>query len=320
MAKARPRKGRPINGVVLLNKPEGMSSNHALQRVKRLYNAQKAGHTGALDPLATGLLPICLGEATKFSQYLLDADKAYRVHALLGVRTSTSDSEGEVVATAEVGVNEMQVRSEVQRFIGTQQQSPSIYSALKHEGRPLYYYARKGIEVPRKTRTITFYEIEFISLQNNVLELQVSCSKGTYIRTLIDDLGQALGCGAHVIRLHRNSVAGLDSRQMLNLEQLEALQQENALDDVLQSVDCLLQALPVQQISAAEARDMLHGQAITNRCDSVFEVGQQCRMECLRQDGQQQFIGIGILKDDGLFWPKRVVALQYAGFTLAELI
>lgn len=320
MAKARPRKGSPINGVVLLNKSEGMSSNHALQRVKRLYNAQKAGHTGALDPLATGLLPICLGEATKFSQYLLDADKAYRVHAQLGVRTTTSDSEGEVVGTAPVNVNETQIRSAVNQFIGTQQQSPSIYSALKYEGKPLYYYARRGIDVPRKTRTITLHEIEFIGLQDNVLELQVSCSKGTYIRTLIDDLGQLLGCGAHVVRLHRNAVAKLDNSSMLTLEQLEQLQQSNALATALHSVDCLLQELPEQQISRTEARDMLHGQAVVNRLDPDFEVAQQARMVCQRQDDGRQFIGVGSLRADGMFWPKRVVAMQYAGFALDDLI
>ncbi len=221
MSKARLRKGRDLTGVVLLNKPQGMSSNHALQRVKRLYNAQKAGHTGALDPLATGILPVCLGEATKFSQYLLDADKAYRVEATLGVRTTTSDAEGEVVEEKPVAVDAAKVADAIKQFIGEQEQSPSIYSALKHEGRPLYYYARQGIEVPKKTRTITVHSIELLDIQDNKVTLQVSCSKGTYIRTLVDDLGQLLGCGAHVSMLHRNAVADIAEAAMVTLEQLE---------------------------------------------------------------------------------------------------
>ncbi|MGM0524918.1 MAG: tRNA pseudouridine(55) synthase TruB [Pseudomonadota bacterium] len=316
MAKARPRKGRPVNGVVLLNKPKGMSSNHALQRVKRLYNAQKAGHTGALDPLATGLLPVCLGEATKFSQYLLDADKAYRVVAELGVRTTTSDAEGEVVETANVALDQNQIIEHLDRFIGAQEQSPSVYSALKYEGRPLYYYARRGIEVPRKVRSITIHSIEFLGFSGDQLELQVSCSKGTYIRTLIDDLGQALGCGAHVKELHRNGVAELNTEHMVSLEQLE---QDEQRDQQLQAVDCLLQSLPEQLISVAEARDLLHGQPIPNRQPMATEVGHQCRMVCPRNDDRKEFIGVGALRADNQFWPKRVLALEFCDFSLADL-
>lgn len=317
MTKARPRKGRPVSGVVLLNKSEGMSSNHALQRVKRLYNAQKAGHTGALDPLATGLLPVCLGEATKFSQYLLDADKAYWVQAHLGVRTTTSDAEGEVVEQQAVTITEQQVKDALPQFLGEQQQTPSIYSALKHEGRPLYYYARRGIEVPRKTRQIHIHSIEFKGLQGDLLELQVSCSKGTYIRTLVDDLGQVLGCGAHVKLLHRNGVADLDSSDMLTLEQLE---QVDDLDALLQPVDCLLHALPEQTISAAEARDLLHGQPVVNRLTSTAaEPEQQCRMVCERNDGGREFVGVGQLRNDNQFWPRRVLALEFADFSLSDL-
>jgi tRNA pseudouridine55 synthase len=318
MGKARPRKGRPVSGVVLLNKAKGMSSNHALQRVKRLYNAQKAGHTGALDPLATGLLPVCLGEATKFSQYLLDADKAYRVVAKLGIRTTTSDAEGDVVATAEVTVTEAQVRDVLPTFIGEQQQTPSIYSALKYEGRPLYYYARRGIDVPRKTRTIHIHQIDFIALKGDELELQVSCSKGTYIRTLIDDLGQVLGCGAHVALLHRNGVAELDAEQMLTLEQLEQRDSEAELDALLQPVDCLLSALPQQRIDRQQARALLHGQPVANHTD-LAEVGDECRMVAQRIDGGDAFIGVAALRKDGQFWPKRVLALAFCDLQLDDL-
>ena len=319
MAKAKPRKGRPVSGVVLLDKAKGMSSNHALQRVKRLYNAQKAGHTGALDPLATGLLPVCLGEATKFSQYLLDADKAYRVQAQLGVRTSTSDAEGEVVETHPVNLDAEAIHALLPQFVGQQEQTPSIYSALKYEGRPLYYYARRGIDVPRKTRAITIHSIEFISLQDGILELQVSCSKGTYIRTLIDDMGQQLGCGAHVTLLHRNGVADLNAADMVTLEQLEALASEADYDALLQPVDCLLSALPQQTISASQARDLLHGQPVANQTALTAE-GEECRMVATLQSGQPAFIGVAVLRKDNQFWPKRVFALDFCDFTLAELV
>ncbi|WP_286911661.1 tRNA pseudouridine(55) synthase TruB [Idiomarina sp. UBA4520] len=319
MGKARPRKGRPVCGVVFLDKPKGMSSNHALQRVKRLYNAQKAGHTGALDPLATGLLPVCLGEATKFSQYLLDADKSYRVEATLGVRTTTSDAEGEEVERKAVNITEDDIREKLPEFTGKQQQSPSIYSALKHEGRPLYYYARRGIEVPQKVREITIHSIEFIQLNGDVLELQVGCSKGTYIRTLVDDLGQALGCGAHVSLLHRNGVADLNADSMLTVDQLEQLAEAGELDAQLHSVDCLLHALPEQKVSRAEARDLLHGQPADNSLDREVAVGDQCRMWCERLDGGKEFIGVGALRDDNRFWPKRVLALEFCEFSLDDL-
>ena len=316
MGKARPRKGRPVSGVVLLNKPKGMSSNHALQRVKRLYNAQKAGHTGALDPLATGLLPVCLGEATKFSQYLLDADKAYRVQAQLGVRTTTSDAEGEIVQRADVELTDEQIIAALKPFVGAQEQTPSIYSALKYEGRPLYYYARRGIEVPRKTRTIMIHDIEFMGRQGDRLELQVSCSKGTYIRTLIDDLGQALGCGAHVTLLHRNGVADLNADEMIDFDTLE---QQERPDDWLYSVDCLLSSLPQQTVTQTQASDLLHGQPISNST-ALSQAGAECRMFATHKDGGDQFIGVAALRDDGQFWPKRVLALDFCEFGLGDLV
>ena len=194
----RRRKGRAINGVVLVDKHQGASSNNILQRVRWAFGAAKAGHTGALDPLATGLLPICLGEATKFSQFLLDTDKTYQVTAKLGVRTTTSDADGEVVSEKPVAVEEAQLDTAIDTFRGTTDQMPSMYSALKHEGQPLYKYARQGIEVPRKVRPITVYSIERTRFEGDELDMTIHCSKGTYIRTIVDDLGEKLGCGAHV--------------------------------------------------------------------------------------------------------------------------
>ncbi|MDV6315499.1 tRNA pseudouridine(55) synthase TruB [Idiomarina sp. HP20-50] len=308
MSKARLRKGRAVTGVVLLNKPQGMSSNHALQRVKRLYNARKAGHTGALDPLATGILPVCLGEATKFSQYLLDADKAYRVEALLGIRTTTSDAEGEVVEEKAVSASSESIKHAIKAFIGEQEQSPSIYSALKHEGRPLYYYARRGIEVPKKTRIITVHSIELLDIRDNKVTLQVSCSKGTYIRTLVDDLGQLLGCGAHVSSLHRNVVADIDESTMVTPEQLEAAAEQgnDALDKFLQPADLLLGDLPVVTVTPEQTRDFLHGQPVPLPSNETTEAD-----EWRVTNEKSQFLGVGRIKNAEL-WPRRVIALEAA--------
>src|SRR5690554_7966123 len=209
----RRKSGRVVNGVILLDKPQGLTSNAALQQVRRFFNANKAGHTGALDPLATGVLPLCFGEATKLSHFSLAADKTYQVVAQLGQRTTTSDAEGDVVWQATpaqlAAVNSDRIDSAIAHFTGEQTQSPSMYSALKYEGRPLYWYARQGIEVPRKMRTIHIRDIQFLNWTHDQLTLEVTCSKGTYIRTLIDDLGQHLGCGAYVQELHRTWIEGV---------------------------------------------------------------------------------------------------------------
>lgn len=225
---ARPsRRGRELHGVILVDKPLGMSSNDLLQKVKRLFDAKRAGHTGALDPLASGMLPICFGEATKFSQYLLDADKRYRVKAKLGVRTDTSDKEGLVVSTRSVNISQDQLESAVQRFLGVTDQIPSIYSALKYQGRPLYEYARQGISVPIEPRKIEVFEIKLLDWQPELseVELEIHCSKGTYIRTIIDDLGEDLGCGAHVTELHRLAVGSYPASHMISWYDLLELAQ-----------------------------------------------------------------------------------------------
>jgi len=214
---ARRSKGRPVDGILLLNKPEGISSNKALQQAKGIYFAQKAGHTGALDPLATGMLPICFGEATKFTQFLLDTDKTYVVRAKLGERTTTSDSDGEVVETRDVNVTAELLTQEIAKFLGESDQYPSMYSALKYEGKPLYKYAREGIEVPRKCRKINVFSLTLDEFDEQANEIQMTAhvSKGTYIRTIVDDLGENLGCGAHVIYLRRLAVSKYPGERMV---------------------------------------------------------------------------------------------------------
>ncbi|RUO80438.1 tRNA pseudouridine(55) synthase TruB [Idiomarina tyrosinivorans] len=304
MPKQAKNKGRPISGVFLLDKPKSVSSNHAMMRVKRLFDAQKAGHTGALDPLATGVLPVCLGEATKFSQYLLDADKTYEVVARLGARTTTSDAEGEIVESHPVAVSEAQIRACLTTFEGPQQQSPSMFSALKYEGRPLYYYARKGIEVPRKVRTITIHQITWLGFNEDSVTLRVRCSKGTYIRTLVDDIGQALGCGAYVAELRRTEVAGINCETLYTLAQLEQQLDvaSDRCDGWLLPVDALIQQLPVVTVSAAEAQAYMHGQPIVGDAEQVAH--EEYRIK--REDGV--FLGTGKQKK-GKIWPKRRVLL-----------
>lgn len=307
---ARRRKGRPINGVVLIDKPTGISSNDTLQKVKRLFFAEKAGHTGALDPLATGMLPICLGEATKFSQFLLDSDKRYRVIAKLGERTNTSDSDGEVVETREVNVDRETLISCIEKFRGETDQVPSMFSALKYQGRPLYEYARQGIEVPRESRKITVYDIVLHRFENDEVEMEVHCSKGTYIRTIVDDLGEMLGCGAHVTMLRRTGVAKYPYENMVTLEQLNELVEQahreerspyDVLDALLLPMDTAVQDLPEVNL-VAELVDMVqHGQAV-----QVFGAPTD---GIVRMTGGEEklFLGVAEIDNDGKVAPKRLV-------------
>lgn len=310
---ARRRKGRPVNGIVLLDKPTGLSSNNALQKVKRIYFAEKAGHTGALDPLATGMLPICLGEATKFSQFLLDSDKRYRVIAKLGERTNTSDSDGEVVEVRDVKVDRGQLERCIAKFRGETDQIPSMFSALKYQGKPLYEYAREGIEVPRESRKINVYSIELIRFEGGEVEMEVHCSKGTYIRTIVDDLGEMLGCGAHVIYLRRIGVSDYPYDKMVTLEQLEALleqareqdiQPKELLDPLLLPMDSAVQDLPEVNL-IPELTDMVqHGQPV-----QVF--GAPLEGSVRMTSGEEKtFIGVGEIDDDGRIAPKRLVVFR----------
>ena len=214
---------REIDGVFLLDKPLGFSSNQALKKIQWLFNAKKAGHTGTLDPMASGLLPICLGEATKFSHRLLDANKSYIAIIHLGVTTSTGDQEGEVVSEKKVALNEAQLKDTLKKFIGDMTQIPPMYSALKFAGKPLYEYAREGIEIERKSRLIKIYDIKLISIEESIITIEVDCSKGTYIRTLAEDIGETLGCGAHLKGLTRTQTGNFKLSDALTIEALEAL-------------------------------------------------------------------------------------------------
>ena len=309
---ARRSKGRPVNGILLLHKPEGISSNKALQRAKGIYFAQKAGHTGALDPLATGMLPICFGEATKFSQFLLDTDKTYVVRAKLGERTTTSDSDGEVVETRPIAVTQEMLEEQVACFLGESDQYPSMYSALKYEGKPLYFYARQGIEVPRKCRKINVYSLTLdeYDADNEEIQMTAHVSKGTYIRTIVDDLGEKLGCGAHVIMLHRSKVGHYPSEKMLTLEQLEEkLNQAKAedlptstyLDELLLPMDSALVDLPSVEIDEAQGIAFGHGQTVS--CGELPEGP-------ITVVANGQFAGVGERNEQGLLKAKRALSSQ----------
>ncbi|HCE4910926.1 tRNA pseudouridine(55) synthase TruB [Vibrio parahaemolyticus] len=310
---ARRRKGRPINGVILLDKPTGISSNDALQKVKRIYFAEKAGHTGALDPLATGMLPICLGEATKFSQFLLDSDKRYRVIAKLGERTNTSDSDGEVVETRPVDVTLEKLEACIEKFRGESDQVPSMFSALKYQGKPLYEYARKGIEVPRESRKITVYEIILHRFEGDEVEMEVHCSKGTYIRTIVDDLGEMLGCGAHVTMLRRTAVAKYPYEKMVTLEHLNELLEQahreeiaprELLDPLLMPMDTAVEDLPEVNLIPELADMVQHGQPV-----QVLGAPEQGSLR-LTMGEERLFIGVGEMNDDGKIAPKRLVVFR----------
>ncbi|WP_305402779.1 tRNA pseudouridine(55) synthase TruB [Photobacterium leiognathi] len=312
---ARRRKGRPINGVILVDKPTGISSNDTLQKVKRIFFAQKAGHTGALDPLATGMLPICFGEATKFSQFLLDSDKRYRVIAKLGERTDTSDSDGEVVETREVKVDRGQLERCIAKFRGTTDQIPSMYSALKYKGRKLYEYAREGVEVPRESRKITVYSVDLLRFENNEVEMELHVSKGTYIRTIVDDLGEMLGCGAHVIMLRRTGVSNFPYERMMTIEQLQAMLDDakandvepgTVLDPLLLPTDTAVQDLPEVNILPAIAVHVLNGNPV-----QAGRVPAEGTLVRITVGQEREFIGVGVIDAKGMLAPKRVMANEH---------
>lgn len=286
---------RDVHGVLLLDKPQGMTSNDALQKVKRLFNAKKAGHTGALDPLATGMLPICFGEATKFSQYLLDSDKRYRVIAKLGERTDTSDADGQIISTRSVNITQSQIDEALTHFRGDILQVPTMFSALKYQGKPLYEYARQGIVIEREARPITIYENQFIQYDStkHELTLEIHCSKGTYIRTIIDDLGELLGCGAHVIYLRRLQVSNYPIDNMITLDELQN-------EPLLMPVDSPLQDRPKVVLSESQGKDILLGRTVI--------VENSVSVETLVRIYQgQQFIGAGTQIFNKLS-PKRLIS------------
>jgi tRNA pseudouridine55 synthase len=290
---------RNINGVLLLDKPLGFSSNQALQKVKWLFQAAKAGHTGTLDPLATGLLPICLGEATKFAQYVTDADKTYIATIKLGATTTTGDAEGEVLSTSPVSVTPSQFSAACQQFIGEISQIPPMYSALKHEGKALYTYAREGVDIARPPRLISIRSIVVNSFLVDTAQIKVICSKGTYIRTLAEDIGAALDCGAHLIGLRRTETAGYQLSQAMTIEQLEAMTLE-ARDVLLLPVDSAIENMPKVILNADATYYLMQGQP-------VWQAGKVAHGELRLYDENQQFLGLGFLQDDGKIAPKRLI-------------
>jgi tRNA pseudouridine55 synthase len=303
--------GRDVTGILLLDKPLGLTSNDALQRVKRSYQAAKAGHTGSLDPLATGLLPCCLGDATKFSAYLLDADKRYRVKVRLGVTTTTADAEGEVLATEPVaGIDMARVRDVLRGFVGTIEQLPPMHSAVKHQGQRLYKLARQGLEVERTPRQIRIFALDLLSEdplcdQEPQIELDVHCSKGTYVRTLAEDIGRELGCGAHVSGLRRTAVGPYSEMAgpFVTLDEVDALAAQGdlaGLDALLLPLDSALGHWPSVRLSADAAFYLGQGQAV---------LIPQAPTEGLVRlyDPSNLFVGVGSILDDGRVQPKRLI-------------
>lgn len=298
MSKPRSAPRRRVDGVLLLDKPPGLTSNDALQKARRLYNAAKAGHTGTLDPLATGLLPLCFGEATKFAGELLDADKTYVARVQLGITTDTADAEGRVLETRPVEADEARVRESLARFVGEIEQVPPMHSALKRDGKPLYEYARAGIEVERKPRRVVIRELCLLAWHGTQFDIEVSCSKGTYIRTLAADIGAALGCGAHLAALRRTRIGGLEIAAAVTLAHLEAVALE-ARDRRLAPADALLAALPAVELDEADAARVLHGQGV--RWSGTPH--SRCRLYAA-----DRFLGLGEISADGRLNPKRLVA------------
>ncbi len=294
---------RAVDGVLLLDKPAGMTSNAALQVAKRLLNACKAGHTGSLDPIATGLLPLTFGEATKLSQFLLDADKRYWAVFRLGQSTTTYDSEGEPTQHRPVTVGRREVEQALRRFEGEIEQVPPMYSALKHEGQALYKLARAGVEVERKPRRVTLHAIRLLDFAGDRVEVEIACSKGTYIRSLAHDVGEALGCGAHVAELRRLAVGGLGVEQAVTLDRIQSLPSPEARAGVLQPMDTMLTALPEVRLTPLAAHYLRQGQAVTARHGLVSG---WVRL----YEPERGFLGLGEVLDDGRVAPRRLMAAE----------
>ena len=307
----RRRKGRPVNGILLLDKPLGMSSNGALQKVKYLFFAAKAGHTGSLDPLATGVLPICLGEATKFTQFLLDADKHYRATFRFGIATASGDADGEVIS--ENGANDLtakQVEAVLAEFRGDISQVPSMYSALKHQGQPLYKLAREGIEIEREARPLTIFSLEMTDFRPGEFpeaDVEIHCSKGTYVRTLAEDIGAQLGCGAYVSRLHRNIAGPFDEVDTISVEELEALREEcqaEELDYLLKPMDAGIKHLMAVDLSEDTAFYFQQGQPVM--APQVYRDSEEGDIVRVFETNGP-FLGVAEVTDDGRVAPKRLV-------------
>jgi tRNA pseudouridine55 synthase len=298
----------PVHGVLLLDKPVGLSSNDALIKAKRLLNALKAGHTGTLDPFATGLLPLCFGEATKFSQDLLEADKTYQTIVHLGIRTETGDTEGASLEEKPVTCSVEDIEQVLQRFRGDILQVPPMYSALKRDGKPLYEYARAGVTLEREARAVTIYKLELVSFEAPFLTLNVTCSKGTYIRVLGEDIGAALGCGAHLRELRRTQVGHLQLQGAVTLEALEQVE-EGARAALLAPVDALLSSFPSISLDEALSKRFLQGQRLALLREGLALPATSGRVRVYRElDGQ--LLGSAQMQEYGLLAPERLISTQ----------
>ncbi len=300
------RKRRSVSGIIIFDKPYGFSSNGALQKVRWLLNSDKGGHTGSLDPLATGVLPLCFGEATKFSRYLLDADKVYEATMQLGVTTNTADAEGEVLETKPVNVTSADIEAALPQFRGVIQQVPPMYSALKKDGQPLYKLARAGITIDRPARTVTINQLELLSHDGEQARILVSCTKGTYIRSLVEDIGAVLGCGAHVAQLRRIQAGPFDLTHAVTLEELEQAHEEGgaeALDAFMIPMDSGLLHWPSVEMTENGSFFWLNGQPVR---------AQNSPLEGMVRvyNHNQEFIGVGEMDDDGMVAPKRLIRSQ----------
>lgn len=297
---------KAIDGVLLLDKPVGMSSNDALIKVKRLLNAKKAGHTGTLDPFATGLLPLCFGEATKFAQDLLDADKSYEAVVHLGIKTTTGDTEGDVLETHVVEVAQSQIDAALQQFMGEIDQIPPMYSALKRDGKPLYEYARAGITLEREARRVSIHTLECIQYNAPYLTLRVTCSKGTYIRVLGEDIGAVLGCGAHLQALRRTQVGGLLLTDALTLDAMIEMP-ESVRNQSLAPVDALLLSFPAVFLPDPLSVRYLHGQRLSLGKEGLALPAEEGRIRVYRQsDGR--LLGTGLMAEFGVLGPERLIS------------
>jgi tRNA pseudouridine55 synthase len=302
------RKRVPVHGVLLLDKSEGISSTQALAKVKWLLNAEKAGHTGTLDPFATGLLPLCFGEATKFASDLLDADKDYEATIRLGITTTTGDPEGDVLETREVDVQRAQIESVLDKFRGPIDQIPPMYSALKRDGKPLYAYAREGKTLEREARAVTIHELELVSFASPDIRIRVRCSKGTYIRVLGEDIGHALGTGAHLIALRRIGVGNLHIDEGMTIAVFEALPEENRKNHLL-PVDRLLSDLIALILPPAQASRFLQGQRLALEKEGVDYPNRAVeRVKVV--DIAQTLLGVASLSSEGTLQPERLVSMN----------
>ncbi|MEZ5598114.1 MAG: tRNA pseudouridine(55) synthase TruB [Pseudomonadales bacterium] len=303
---SRHNRGRPLDGFLVVDKPVGMSSNQVVQKAKRMLMARKVGHTGSLDPLATGVLPLCFGEATKFSQYLLDSDKKYWARLKLGVETATGDADGEIIAEHPVdGIARSDVERVMSRYQGEIEQVPSMYSAIKHQGQPLYKFARAGVEVERKPRLVTLYSNELVAFTGETIEIEVHCSKGTYVRSLAEDIGRDLGCGAHVVALRRRAAGPFGEQDLVTFDMLEAACDKGRAENFLKPIASAVCHWPEVTLTDSMAFYVRQGQPVQV---PKAPVRGWVRLAVTKASSPAAFIGVGEILDDGRVAPRRLVS------------